>query len=277
MRLLLYDSFNIYISQLVGIIQTIPPVTAKPPAAEIARITEMVFAIRLVVAFTLGSAIGLERQWRQRMAGLRTNTLVATGASLFVMLSVLTPGDASPTRIAAQIVSGIGFLGGGVILREGISIRGLNTAATIWCAAAIGSLCGAGFLSYAFIGAIGILITNILLRPIGRRINQESLEGTELELVYQCSVVCRNKKQARIRALLLQALNSGNMQLRSLRSEDLENPNNVGVKANFVTQERDDAFLEQMVSRLSLESGVMSVSWRTLEEDLLEQDSNELN
>jgi putative Mg2+ transporter-C (MgtC) family protein len=75
------------------------------------------FAIRLVVAFLSGSALGLERQWRQRMAGLRTNTLVATGAALFValfvILSVLTPGDSSPTRVAAQVVSGIGFLGGG--------------------------------------------------------------------------------------------------------------------------------------------------------------------
>ena len=92
------------------------------------------FTIRLTVAFLLGSVIGLERQWRQRMAGLRTNTLVCVGAALFVMLSTMTPGDSSPTRIAAQVVSGIGFLGGGVILKEGATIRGLNTAATLWCA-----------------------------------------------------------------------------------------------------------------------------------------------
>jgi putative Mg2+ transporter-C (MgtC) family protein len=230
------------------------------------------FTIRLLVAFTLGSVIGLERQWRQRMAGLRTNTLVAIGAALFVMLSVLTPGDTSPTRIAAQIVSGIGFLGGGVILREGVSVRGLNTAATIWCAAAVGSLSGAGLLPQALIGSVVILMANIVLRPLGRRIDQEPLKGTEVEMVYQCSVVCRNKKQSRIRALLLQALNNGNMQLRSLRSEDLENQDQIGVKANFVTQERDDAFLEQIVSRLSLEAGVTSVSWRTIEDDI-----NDLN
>jgi len=112
------------------------------------------FALRLAVAFLLGSALGFERQWRQRMAGLRTNTLVATGSALFVMLSVLTPDDASPTRISAQVVSGIGFLAGGVILKEGLSVRGLNTAATIWCAAAIGALAGAGFISEAFMGAI---------------------------------------------------------------------------------------------------------------------------
>jgi putative Mg2+ transporter-C (MgtC) family protein len=93
--------------------------------------TTLEFVTRLAVAFLLGSSLGFERQWRQRMAGLRTNTLVATGAALFVMLSVLTPGDASPTRVSAQVVSGIGFLAGGVILKEGLSVRGLNTAATL--------------------------------------------------------------------------------------------------------------------------------------------------
>ncbi|MDC0836987.1 MgtC/SapB family protein, partial [Limnoraphis robusta] len=83
--------------------------------------------LRLTVAFLLGSALGIERQWRQRMAGLRTNTLVATGASMFVILSVMTPGEGSPTRIAAQVVSGIGFLAGGVILKEGLTVKGLNT------------------------------------------------------------------------------------------------------------------------------------------------------
>lgn len=77
------------------------------------------FTVWLGIAFFLGSAIGFERQWRQRLAGLRTNTLVCVGASLFVMLSVMTPGDSSPTRIAAQVVSGIGFLGGGVICGKG--------------------------------------------------------------------------------------------------------------------------------------------------------------
>jgi putative Mg2+ transporter-C (MgtC) family protein len=89
------------------------------------------FTVRITVAFLLGSMLGFERQWRQRMAGLRTSTLVATGSALFVTLSVLTPNDASPTRIAAQVVSGIGFLAGGVILREGLTVKGLNTAATI--------------------------------------------------------------------------------------------------------------------------------------------------
>lgn len=226
------------------------------------------FAIRLVVAFLLGSALGLERQWRQRMAGLRTNTLVATGAALFVMLSVLTPGDSSPTRIAAQVVSGIGFLGGGVILREGLTVRGLNTAATLWCAAAIGSLSGAGLLLHAGIGTVAVLVANLILRPLGYRINQQPLRGTELELCYRCDVVCRTQDEAHVRALLLQTVSSGKLQLRSLYSEDLEDtPDRVSVEAELVTQERNDLFLEQIVSRLSLEPGVIAIRWRIIEQE----------
>ncbi|TVP66882.1 MAG: MgtC/SapB family protein [Leptolyngbya sp. LCM1.Bin17] len=226
------------------------------------------FAVRLTVAFLLGSALGLERQWRQRMAGLRTNTLVATGAALFVLLSVLTPDEASPTRIAAQVVSGIGFLAGGVILREGLTVRGLNTAATIWCAAAVGSLAGAGYFMPAVMGAIAVLISNTVLRPISHRINQEPLHGTELELCYQCSLTCHSQDEARVRALLLQSLSASQMRLRSLRSEDLEDARNtVEVEAEMVTQIRNDSMLEQIVSRLSLEPTVTSASWRIIEQE----------
>lgn len=226
------------------------------------------FAVRLTVAFLLGSALGLERQWRQRMAGLRTNTLVATGAALFVLLSVLTPDEASPTRIAAQVVSGIGFLAGGVILREGLSVRGLNTAATIWCAAAVGSLAGAGFFAPAFMGAIAVLVSNTVLRPLSYRINQEPLQGTELELCYLCSLTCRSTDEAHVRALLLQSLSTIQMRLRSLTSEDVEDARDrVEVEAELVTQTRNDQALENVISRLSLEPGVTAASWRIIEQE----------
>ena len=99
-------------------------------------------AIRLGVAMLFGGLIGFERQWRQRMAGLRTNSLVAIGAAGFVVFSMMASGDNSPTRVAAQVVSGVGFLGAGVILREGINITGLNTAATLWCSAMVGTFAG---------------------------------------------------------------------------------------------------------------------------------------
>src|ERR1700755_814321 len=101
------------------------------------------FALRLAVGVGCGALIGLERQWRARVAGLRTNALVAGGATLFVLYAVATE-DSSPTRVASYVVSGIGFLGGGVILREGANVRGLNTAATLWCSAAVGVLAGRG-------------------------------------------------------------------------------------------------------------------------------------
>jgi len=230
--------------------------------------TQIEFVIRLGVAFLLGSALGLERQWRQRMAGLRTNTLVATGAALFVMLSALTPGDSSPTRVAAQVVSGIGFLGGGVILREGLTVRGLNTAATLWCAAAIGALAGAGLLFHASVGAVAVLVANLLLRPLGYRINQQPLKGTELELCYRCEVMCRAQAEAHVRALLLQTAAGGKLRLRSLYSEDVENhPDRVSIEADLITQERDDALVEQIISRLSLEPGVIATHWRIIEQE----------
>ena len=104
----------------------------------------IIFA-RLATALLAGAAIGAERQWHQKMAGLRTNALVALGAGGFVAFSDAV-GQGDPTRMAAQVVSAIGFLGAGVILREGINVRGLNTAATLWCSAMAGTFAGGGYL-----------------------------------------------------------------------------------------------------------------------------------
>src|ERR1700682_3690730 len=163
-------------------------------------------AIDLAVAGGLSSLIGFERQWRNRLAGLRTNTLVALGAASFVIFGALFPEEGSPTRVAAQVVSGIGFLGAGLIFREGLSVRGLNTAATLWCSAAIGVLAGAGFLAYATVATGFVVFVNLLLRPIVRFINRQPLSSTELEAGYLVSVTCRNQDEAHIRALLLHSL-----------------------------------------------------------------------
>jgi putative Mg2+ transporter-C (MgtC) family protein len=144
-----------------------------------------VFAERVIAAFLLGIAIGVERQWRQRMAGLRTNALVAVGASLFVSISVLVGPNANETQIAAYVVSGIGFLAGAVIFKEGFNVSGLNTAATMWGTAAVGTLCGMGFIPEAIIGAAMVLACNVLLRPIVQRINRQPLQVHEEELEEQ--------------------------------------------------------------------------------------------
>jgi len=144
--------------------------------------------INLAVALGLSAVIGFERQWRNRLAGLRTNTLVALGAATFVIFAALIPGEASPTRVAAQVVSGIGFLGAGLIFREGLSVRGLNTAATLWCSAAIGVLAGAGYLLYATVATGFVVFVNLLLRPIVSFINRQPFTATEIETGYLVSV-----------------------------------------------------------------------------------------
>lgn len=131
------------------------------------------FEVRLLIALLLGAMIGLEREWQQKIAGIRTNALVAVGAALFVLLGSKITGDTSgESRIIAQIVSGIGFLGAGSILKDGLSVSGLNTAATIWCSGAVGCLAGAGWAYEAFVGACFIVSAHLLLRPLGREIDK---------------------------------------------------------------------------------------------------------
>ncbi len=131
------------------------------------------FEIRLLVALLLGAVIGLEREWQQKIAGIRTNALVALGAALFVLLGNKISGDSSSTaRIVSQIVSGIGFLGAGAIMKEGLSVSGINTAATIWCSGAVGSLAGMGWLYEGSVAACFIVATHFILRPISHKIDE---------------------------------------------------------------------------------------------------------
>jgi putative Mg2+ transporter-C (MgtC) family protein len=219
-------------------------------------------AINLAVALGLSAVIGFERQWRNRLAGLRTNTLVALGAATFVIFAALIPGEASPTRVAAQVVSGIGFLGAGLIFREGLSVRGLNTAATLWCSAAIGVLAGAGYLLYATVATGFVVFVNLLLRPIVSFINRQPLTSTEIETGYLVSVTCRSQDEAHIRALLLQGLASCGLALRRLDSNNLEGGAHVAVNAFVSAAHRIDAEVERIVGRLSLEQTVSAARWQ---------------
>jgi len=130
------------------------------------------FSLHLVCAILMGAMVGLERQWRQRMAGTRTNALVAAGAAAFVMCGLLLGNDLSAQgRIVSYVVSGVGFLGAGVIFKDGANVRGLNTAATIWCSAAIGALCGLGSLNLAAVLGFAVVLTNVVLRPLAYRLH----------------------------------------------------------------------------------------------------------
>ena len=219
--------------------------------------------LRLGSGVGLGTVIGFERQYRARMAGLRTNALVAAGATLFVLLSVhgFMGASADPTRVAAQIVSGIGFLGAGVILREGLTVRGLNTAATLWCSAAVGSLAGAGMYDVAAAGTVVVVIVNVALRPLGRVVDRRPDTGTETPTSYTFLAVTKDDAEAHVRALLVQALARTDFGLRSVTSTNADAAGQVEVRAELSANQRDDKQMESAVSRLSLEPSVTSVRW----------------
>lgn len=225
-----------------------------------------VFALRILLALVLGSVIGAERQMRQRMAGLRTNALVATGAALFVMISAFESDPQGATRIASYVVSGIGFLGAGVIMREGTNVRGLNTAATLWCSAAVGVLSGLGHVLEAAIGAAAILGANVLLRSVSHRINRQDLQrATEVEQVYRLSIVCRPDDEVLVRTLMLHMLNGmPHLIVQSLHSEDLPNGKQLEVRTDLITSPSNHLELEQIISRVSLEKGVSAARWAVL-------------
>ncbi|MFA5293391.1 MAG: MgtC/SapB family protein [Phycisphaerae bacterium] len=127
--------------------------------------------VPLLTAVILGGAVGLERQLRDKPAGLRTNILICLGSCVFTIISTKLAGS-EPGRIAAQIVTGIGFLGAGAIIQSGASIHGLTTAAGIWIVASIGMACGAKMYPLAFAATILTLIALMLLSPVEKKIGK---------------------------------------------------------------------------------------------------------
>lgn len=216
---------------------------------------------RLSLALGLGSVIGFERQWHQKMAGLRTNALVALGSSGFIVFSAIV-GEGDPTRVAAQVVSGIGFLGAGVILREGVNVHGLNTAATLWCSAMVGAFAGAGFWTPSLVAACFVTGTNLFLRPLVRLINAQTVSSRDVETCYTVKLTCKSSEEAHLRSLLLHAFSQGRLGLRRMESADLSDTSKVVITAQVIAVNRNDAALEQIVGRLSLEPHISAVTWQ---------------
>ena len=178
--------------------------------------------LRVVLAGVLGGAIGVEREIREREAGLRTHLLVAVGAALFTLVSAYAWHDFhfsnqsgityDPTRIAAQVVTGIGFLGAGAIIRQGLSVRGLTTAASLWVVAAIGVAAGAGYYTGAVLTTIVVLVSLWPLRILAHRLIERIRPGEkrlEVELGLNESP-----------AMLLEVLESHGGEVRGFEVED---------------------------------------------------------
>lgn len=235
------------------------------------------FVMRLLVAFILGAAIGVERQWLKTRSVLKTNVLVSLGAAMFVMMSAMTPGDASPTRVAAQVVSGIGFLGGGVILRDGASVHGINTAATLWCAAAIGTLAGSGFFLQAYIGALAVVGANFVLRPlvpIFQKIENTLVTTSQTITSYRFRLFCQAEDEANVRNLLLQLLKERKLIMTAINSKNLAGSDSiqagtVAIKLEFSSSENADLLdsIEQIVNLLKQQTTVSQIGWELIAED----------
>lgn len=174
----------------------------------------------LCVAFGLGILIGIERQLRQRTAGLRTNTLVSVGAAIFVTLGIrlfdVYGGPQTPIHIVAYVVSGIGFLGAGVIMKEGANISGLNTAATLWGSGAVGACAGAGFPIEALIAALFVLASNTLLRPVVNRIHRQPFSRESGEATYIIHVICPRRVFSAVQKAVVALLDSANYPARQI-------------------------------------------------------------
>lgn len=213
----------------------------------------------LLAAMLLGALIGAERQWRQRMAGLRTNALVATGAAVFILSSMSTSPD-SPGRIAAQIVSGIGFLGAGVIMREGMNVRGLNTAATLWCSAGIGVLCGLGQFWNAAAATLIILCANILLREAAQRINQYPSVADE-EKRYVLKVTCNHDNESAVRQLLFNVAKEFALSVQRLDTSSSDGSGHKEIHAEVISGTDSRKTFDLIMSKIGMDESITSVRW----------------
>ena len=224
------------------------------------------FLLRVLEALVLGCVIGAERQRHHRMAGLRTNALVATGACLFVSVVGLVPGlEAGSDRIAAQVVSGIGFLGAGVIMRDGLNVRGLNTAATLWCSAAVGVLSGMGLYAAAAIGAAAILGANLVLPILSERVDRMESNGAAGAL-YQLRIVCDGAAAGDIRTRLLARLKVLELPVQELRTDTSRGSDRVDILANVVANSGKLSTLDEAVAWAGEETGIFDIGWKAADE-----------
>jgi putative Mg2+ transporter-C (MgtC) family protein len=216
--------------------------------------------VSLTTAFILGTLIGAERQYRQRTAGLRTNVLVAVGAAAFVDLAMHLNGADGAVRVIAYVVSGIGFLGAGVIMKQGMDVRGLNTAATLWASAAVGSCAGADMIAQAAALTMFVLAGNTLLRPLVNAINRAPLDEKASEATYEVKLAVISEALPDIRDRLVERLEKANYPVADVKvvehGDDL-----LEIVATLVSTAIHPAELEAVVADLERQPGVRHATW----------------
>jgi putative Mg2+ transporter-C (MgtC) family protein len=224
---------------------------------------------RVGLATVLGLAIGFERQWRSRMAGLQTMALVSMGSALFLILSAYSFNqEVNRLTVAAQIVSGIGFLGAGVIMKQGLSVTGLNTAATLWSTAAVGALAGAWMWREAIAGAAIVVAGNWFLQPLANRMDRVHAKRDNHEAMpadYILEVVCQREVETDMKAVVANAMPPPQFRLRSIQVNPAHAQGQVDLQAGYATAARDDEIAEQAIRTLSRRPGVTSARWSVVD------------
>lgn len=216
--------------------------------------------ISLGTAFIMGSIIGFERQYRQRTAGLRTNVLVCLGSAVFVDMAFNLGGLQGSIRVIAYIVSGIGFLGAGAIMREEGNIRGLNTAATLWGSAAIGACAGAGLITNAVIGTLFILVTNTLLRPMVNYINRLPIDANAVEVTTILHIIALTDHRQSAMAALEKILKSTNYPLSALDIAPF-GAKEIEIEATLMITSMSNEDMDLLIALLNLEPSVQQAFW----------------
>jgi putative Mg2+ transporter-C (MgtC) family protein len=216
--------------------------------------------VSLLSAFVLGTLIGAERQYRQRSGGLRTNALVAVGAATFVDIGQHLNGNPGATQVIAYVVSGVGFLGAGVIMKEGGNVWGLNTAATLWCSAAVGACAGADLAAEAVVLTGFVLAGNTLLRPLVNAINRAPIKEASTEAIYDMRVTTSAEHLEESRERLEARLEAANYPIREIDAIVRE-PDSVELVATLLSTAADPHELDRIVEELKSMPHAEHASW----------------
>jgi len=223
-------------------------------------------SINMGIALGCGALIGAERQIRQRKAGLRTNALVALGAAAYMVFSMLVEGDMSPSRVAAQVVSGIGFLGAGIIFRDGFNVHGLTTAATLWCSAAVGLLAGGGHWQFALVATGLVVFVNFGLRPFVQWMKRRIRSGGSAGRSFRVAVTVPEPLEGAVRGLMLRTLSLGGMHLTEIEMRRDAEGQGLTLAATVTGDGVTEALMDQAVQRLAVEPGLTRVRWEALDD-----------
>ena len=222
--------------------------------------------IRLALAMFLGIVIGFEREYHQKRAGLRTQTLVTIGAAAYVyistLLTVANSGDA--TRIAGQIASGVGFLGAGVIMREGLNIRGLNTAATLWCSSAVGCLAGIGMMIEASFFTFCIICMNFIFKPLASMISGNDVDFEDTEVEGSLSLKVNKDKELYIKSLIIQFIVDKDVELKVIKSSYGQYNDYVEINVNLliINPKKAQSVYNRIQHLFTTEIGVREMHWK---------------